>query len=241
MRRFNILTKSAGVCALLCLSLMVGQASADSVLEFDLNVEFSEGTPPVGSGTWLTARFETINVGHVKLTMSASGLSSEECVTDWYFNLHPTDSLGSLTISPSNADALALEATVSTGLDSFKADGDGWYDINFDLPPPPGNGVMFTNDRTAVYDFTLAGIEASWFDYDSVGGDLGAYRSAAHIQKITDEDDSGWIGATATGGIPPVDPIPEPFTMATAFLAIGSLGLYVRKHTRRGMSGNVAS
>ena len=29
-------------------------------------------------------------------------------------------------------------------------------------------------------------------------------------------------------------PVPEPFTMVTAFLAIGSFGMYMRKHTRRG-------
>lgn len=27
--------------------------------------------------------------------------------------------------------------------------------------------------------------------------------------------------------------VPEPFTMMTAFMAIGSFGVYIRKHTRR--------
>lgn len=36
-------------------------------------------------------------------------------------------------------------------------------------------------------------------------------------------------------------PVPEPFTMATAFLAIGSFGMYIRKHTRKGLPGPALS
>jgi hypothetical protein len=38
-----------------------------------------------------------------------------------------------------------------------------------------------------------------------------------------------------------VPPVPEPFTMATAFLAIGSFGMYIRKHTRKGLPGPALS
>ena len=40
----------------------------------------------------------------------------------------------------------------------------------------------------------------------------------------------------AVGGVG-VNPVPEPFTMLTAFMAIGSFGMYMRKHTRKGLAG----
>ena len=55
---------------------------------------------------------------------------------------------------------------------------------------------------------------------DSVmGGGNGSYRSAAHVTRIGQNNDSGWIGA-----------IPEPGT--GALLGLGLLGLASRKRAR---------
>ncbi len=101
----------------------------------------------------------------------------------------------------------------------FKADGDGWFDIQFDFPPPPGSfAAKFTAGESVIYDITSSeAIDVFSFDFSSApGGGNGTFRSAAHVQGIgRDGDDSGWIGDENV--------IPEPASvlvwglLATAF------------------------
>jgi hypothetical protein len=199
--------------------LLIPMAAQATTLTFDLNIEFSGATPPEGATPWLTATFDD-SFGDdytVRLTMSADGLTGTETVDDWLFNFSG-DPTG-LTFDPFDTtdlpDGLGDDG-ILTGSDSFMADGDGYFDIRFDFPPPPGSKDKFAAGETVIYDITYdaSPITVSSFNFASApGGGQGEYKSAAHIQSIGGEDgDSGWIG--------PCDgePIPEPGTL----LLIGS-------------------
>ena len=204
-------------CALGAVALALGMASGASgaTLTVNLNTEFSGGVNPQGTAPWATAVFDDSVGGAntVRLTMSASNLVATEFISEWSFNFDPALNPGWLTFT-----------SVNTGVDSFKADGDGFFDIRFDFPPPPGNfGAKFTTGEQVIYDLTYSGspIFAASFNFPSAnGGGAGTYVSAAHVQGISGTG-SGWIG--------PV--VPEP----TSLILIGSLaGLGLIARRRRG-------
>jgi hypothetical protein len=202
----------------------------------NLNFEFSGATPPAGSAPWLTATFQdnadngAIPVGTVRLTMSAANLVANEFASVWNFNLNPSLTPGLLTFTPVNIAAVA-SVGISTGVDAFKADGDGYFDISFDFPPPPGAFAgKFTSGESVVYDITYggAGFGVNSFSFGSApGGGNGTYLTAAHVQGIgSSAGGSGWIG--------PVNP-PGAVPEATSFIIWSMLivGAGMRASRRR--------
>lgn len=173
------------------LAAMAAPSHATSIT-YELNYEFSGATQPTGATPWLTATFDDGGgTGTVTLTMESSGLSADEFVRFWYFNFDPDLDATDLTIVNTDGEEAV---SVEKGENSFKADGDGFFDIlfTFDNAPPSDR---FTANLTSVYVFTLAGITASSFDFSSVqGGGNGTYHTAAHIQTIGPDEESGWIG-----------------------------------------------
>jgi hypothetical protein len=190
-----------------------------TLLTFDLNVEFSYGAQPVGPTPWARATFDDHDgTGAVTLTMS-SLLTEPEIITKWYFNFDDTFDIGLLNFAYIGGSSTGPEANnVNTGL-GYNVSGAGEFDIAFDFPPPPGTpGATFDVGETVVYEITSTeDITVSAFDLFSTGGGNGAFKTAAHVQRINGED-SGWIG--------PEDgyvPIPEPTTIL--LIGLGLLGL----------------
>ena len=194
-----------------------------ATLSFDLGTSFTglDKPDPDGIGPWLTADFDDGGTsGSVYLTLTAN-LTDSNKVGLWYFNLDPVldPTLLSFAVQgqPTFPETTAPEATISKGSNNQKADGDGWYDIEFNFP----KSNPFDNHESIPYLITSTeDIWASSFDFLSEpGGGEGIWKTAAHIQSITtDSPGSTWIG---DGGVP----VPVPPTIL--LFGCGLIGLAV--------------
>ncbi len=196
-------------------------APLSQALVIDLDYEFSGGTDPAGSTPWLTATFEQylLDPNSIVLTLDAFNLVGTEYIMDVYLNLDPTLNPLDLTITQ---DPVGPQATaISRGVNAFKADGDGYYDVKFDFVQS-GSGDRFGSGETAQFLITnttgaLSPDDFAFFDF---GGSKGNWVVAAHVGSIDPGGKSGWIAGD--GGMPgggPLDPgpgpspVPEPTTL----------------------------
>lgn len=212
-----------GISVLLIGSL-VGRAEA-AIETFSLDYEFSHGTPPAGSAPWIVATFDDGGTqGSVNLTMTATNLISNEFISEWSFNFDPALDVTKLAFS-FNDDSLSTGSaadSVSTGVDAYKADGDGKFDIQFVFPTSASE--RFTAGELVTYKITSTeSIVASSFDFGSApGGGNGTFTSAAHVQGIgASGANSGWIGPG--GDSPDSEPIPEA-TSGLIWLGLSLMG-----------------
>jgi hypothetical protein len=161
--------------------------SQAAIVTMDLNFEYSGGDAPTGTPPWLRATFnDSVGPNLVRLTMESLGLSDNEFVTEWDFN-----SSAAISSFSHVSGVVADSATYSA--DGFKADGAGFFDIEFLFPTaPPGD--RFTGGLTSVYDLAGTGITANTFNTFSTPSAKGEFTTAAHIQGIgTNSEGSGWI------------------------------------------------
>jgi hypothetical protein len=215
----------AVAASLLASSILLPAAAVRATsLSFNLDVPFSGADQPAGTTPWITATFDDSfgDANTVRLILSATNLVLSESVTGWYFNFDPDLDPTQLTFNAvDNSDA--VPNAINTGVDSFLANGDGMYDIQFDLPPPAGSfPARLTGGETIIYDVSyVSPITVASFDFFSAeGGGQGAFLSAAHIGGIGPAGDgSGWIG------------VPEPST--ALLFALGVMGLAISRGRRR--------
>lgn len=190
-------------------AMAISQASA---LTFNLNTEFSGGQAPAGPPPWLTATFTDGAPNHVTLTLSASGLTNSENASEWDFNV--TDSfVGNLTFGSETKSGTFDTPTISQGLNAFKADGDGDYDISFGFTTGGVTTKVFGAGEIDTWDISAIGLTANDFNHLSApDGGHGPFFSAAHVQNTTGAGSggSGWIA-----------PIPEP--SATLLVPVGGI------------------
>ncbi|MHB8535826.1 MAG: VPLPA-CTERM sorting domain-containing protein [Sulfuricaulis sp.] len=161
------------------------------------------GSTPAGTSPWITATFDDGGTsGTVTLTMSASGLVPSENISGMYFNLNPALNLSSLSFSYLGTTGPAA-TSVQVGTDSYKADGDGKYDILFNFP----TGSGFDAGETVKYQITgISSLTAQSFNFLSACGNPscsgpGSFYAAAHVQNINGYN-SGWIASNA--GVVPI-------------------------------------
>ncbi len=204
-----------------------------SVATMNLEYIFSGlPTQPQGTLPWLSVKLEDgggLAANTVRLTFDATNLYGTEFASHWYMNLKPALNAGDLSLSlVANPTGLTL-SNIEKGVNAFKADGDGYYDLHFDFPPPPGNfASKFTTGEKFVVDVSLTnGLSVSDFFYQSVNSTSnGTYYSAAHIQGIDGSDNTSvWVGATAV--------IPEPSTYALLLSGAVLAGVAVRRRAQR--------
>ncbi len=136
-----------------------------------------------------------------------------------YFNINPTKDpiLGDLSFTLTGNTNFSQASSVSTGADSFKADGDGYYDIEFTFNP---STQAFTKGESQTYKITTSSgtVSASDFNYlSSMGGGNGSWLAAVHVQNTpSGGSGSAWVGATLT---------PTPIPAAVWLLGSGLAGL----------------
>jgi hypothetical protein len=220
-------------------------ATHATVITFDLGIEFSGATAPAGTPPWLRATFDDAGgSGSVTLTMellaSFTANNPDGKVFEWYFNLDPAMDATTLGIAHvSGADA----ETVSTGIDAFHADGDGFYDILFEFANSGSTQLASAENLTSVYTITGTGLTADDFDFLSApgpGNSPGPFLTAAHVGGLPGNDDagqpcddcaSGWLTSNGTPPPPPRIDVPEPTTLL--IFGAGLLGLAVIRRRRR--------
>lgn len=170
-----------------------------AVVTFEYTESFGAVSPD-GSSPWATATFDDGGgTGSVTLTMTASADIGAADITEMYFNL-VDDSQTTLDGLGFTFDS-GVEATnsVTATTNAFRAGGDGFYDILFDYPPPPGNATLFSAGLSSVYTITGTGLTANDFNVfgePGPGGNAGPFLSVARFQSTgVDGQGSDFVGA----------------------------------------------
>src|SRR6266436_5839343 len=208
------------------------KSSAASGITYQFDNEFSSGTPPAGPAPWVTATIQTVTSGTVLLTVANNGLIGSEFVSGFYLNLNTNFNPINLSFSYVSSSGSFLipnvgSGTIELGTDSFKADGDGKYDVLFDFST--SSGTTFGAGDSVTYQLSgIAGLTADDFVYLSApNGGHGPFYAAAHVQGIgTDGGFSGWVDPSL--GAQPIL-VPEPASGVLLALSLGFLGVARRR------------
>jgi hypothetical protein len=212
--------------------------SATVVLNYDQ--EYSGGTAPLGATPWMVSTFSasptTYVIGSntynaVRLTIDLSGLQSGAFISETDFNIDPTLNPANLSFSFVSGNSHA-NVTPSLATDSFKADGDGFYDISFGFPTTSGN--TFGSGTQAIFDIeatnaaTASALMPESFAFLSKpAGGHGPFYAAAHVQNTgVGNSGSGWI---APSGFTTVVPVPA----AVWLFGSGLMGLVAIAHRKK--------
>ncbi|MBU6410855.1 MAG: hypothetical protein KGR98_10760 [Verrucomicrobia bacterium] len=199
------------------------RAEAGGILyQFD-NV-FSGSNGFSDSPPWLDATFQDASNG-VLLTIANSNLASGEFVSGVYFNFDPADTVTNLNFTFQSAIGTFGAASVSTGENAFKADGDGSYDILLGFSTMDGR--KFTGGDSVTYLIGgEGGLTASDFSFTSANGSSALY-AAAHVQGFAGGQ-SAWID-------PQAGPIQVPEPAGVGFFLLGSV--IAARYRRSAMAG----
>jgi hypothetical protein len=193
-----------------------------ATLTFEFDLSFGT-TPAAGPAPWLTAVFDDEgSPGTVNLSLTVASTIGDADITEVYFNLDPVLDATDLTINRTGGTGpVSSKIVIDTGTDAFKADGDGLYDILFNLPPP---GNRFEAGETLEFSITgIAALVVSDFNFISKpDGGAGPYLAAAKVQSTGNGSGSDWIA-------PPSAVIPVPASVWLFGSAIGLLGWMRRK------------
>jgi hypothetical protein len=214
--------------------------AAPSTLIVGSNIEFSNGQAPASATKpWIEMTVSDSAPGKVVFKLTALNLTASENVSEFDFNLDPALSadLGDLTFANLTKTGSFDVPTIGQGVDSFKADGDGDYDINLSFTTGGNVAETFTNGDSVQYTISGDGISASSFDFLShPDGGQGPFTTAAHIQNTTGAGSGGsGLVADSTGGTIQLQNVPEPSSCLLA--GLGLIGMLVWR-TRR-MATNV--
>jgi hypothetical protein len=223
----------AGVVVLAAFASQPQARSAGILYSFD---QVFSGSSPAGAPAWFSVALEDVEAGTVRLSLSALNLQPGEKITELYLNLNPSFLANNLQFTFLEGTAGVIAPQPSLGLDAFRADGDGLYDIRFQFSQPPAGA--FRLDAHLTYLITGTGLTANDFGFLSMpAGGHGPFYSAIHIQGLNADgvndtgSTSGWISPGQLTELP----VPEPSAAMLAVLG-GAVAIF-----RRSVSGRKQS
>jgi len=196
---------------------------AAAIVSFDMSATWN-GASPEGATPWLNATFDDQGAaGDVILTITATNLMPTEKVSGWYFNLDPLLDPDQLIFtapskSGNGAGPWFDDPDIGTGINEFKADGDGSFDLLIRFETANGGTRSFNAGDSVEYTISgIGSLMANSFYYLSnpEPGGPGEFITTAHVQGIGEGAISGWVT------------IPEPATIV--LLGLGGLLLRRRK------------
>lgn len=215
--------------AALCFQADVSRAALDTGIVYNFNSAFPGDISPAGSAPWVTANFQNDGSAGVLLTISGTYLGGSEKLDKIYFNMNPvlSTSIPNLTFSlQSTSDGLA-QPQISKGEDAFKADGDGYYDLEFAFET--GQGAFSNGDSITYLISGVTSLTADDFAYQSTpAGGVGPYYAAAHILGISPINSSTWVDPSG-GPIPQTSMMPEPVAFGFAAAALAGIVALCRR------------
>jgi hypothetical protein len=187
--------------------------------QYILNQAFSGTAPAATNQAWIDTAFRTLSNGTVQLTVSNLNLTGAENVDQLYLNLNPAFDATKLNFTYVSGSGGFDLPSIIEGTNAFKADGDGKYDVLFNFTSNSNDKHQFTQGEWFTYNITgITGLTAADFQYLSMpAGGVGPFYAAAHVQRIGNNDASGWISPT---GITPLTPVPEPSAASLVGLAL---------------------
>ena len=126
--KLNSLFSLAGV------ALETAETKARATVDF-LNLDYVfTGSSPARPSPALSVRVEDGPAANtVRIILDATSLTGPEILSGWYLNLSPRINPSSLTFR-----LVSNPAQPALGLSALEANGDGFYDLHLDFPPPPG-------------------------------------------------------------------------------------------------------
>jgi hypothetical protein len=229
--KMNVVIRQAvltGRWFLLCALLLSPLSARSDAYVFHFTEVFS-GTGPSGVDPWADALFEDVAVGTIRLTLSNVGLIDPESVKEFYFNLGPNVGPGldpdDLTFLNTSSSGDFNLPTISTGVNEFKADGDGKYDILFTFTPGSVTNEVFGAGESVVYEISGIGTLTvnDFLFLSNPSGGHGPFYAAAHIQNTGGDGDSGWIAPNEA------TIVPEPASGTFLAFGLASLAALFRK------------
>jgi hypothetical protein len=198
-----------------------GAWASGAVFQFD--APFPADPSPAGSAPWVEAFFQDVSPGTVQLTITNVGLTTGEFVAGdgnganggFFFNLNPVFDPDSLVFDLVSSNG-NFSPVIKAGIDGFKADGDGKYDIRFDF----SQGTFTVNSSITYLISGIPGLLASDFAYLSApAGGSGPFYAAAHVQGLPSSGGatSTWLSASLYLDTS----VPEPSPVALCSLLAG--------------------
>src|SRR5260221_8298852 len=194
----------AVICAVnLLFSRTASAAAAPAASSIIYNFDHTlTGVAPAGPTPWLSATFSASGADSVQLTLSASGLTGNEFVGQWYFNLNPSLNPASLAFAEIGSSGAFAAPNVLTGANAFKPDWDGKYDIMVNFGTSGDNASRFSGGDSITFSITgIAGLTPSDFLFantPSAGHET--LLAAANIQTV---------GETVVIDTPPSPSVPD--------------------------------
>lgn len=215
----------------MALACCFGLTANATIITVNLTATFS-GTDPAAEPPWARVIFDdSDDNGKVTLTLDAFNLSGSEYVGEWYLNFGPNtgtilDPTGLTFSLVSKTGSFADPTSIELGTNSYKADGDGKFDIKFSFATNAAD--RFEDDEKIVYEVAYSGgsiFANSFAELSALPFNNGIWYSAAHVQSIG--SNSGWIGGDQ------IETKDEPVVPEPSALAIWGLGLAAVAFCRR--------